>query len=93
MRQGREQLVSAWDVSGLLLFVKGERGSTYPLVDEHGKDEDGDKEDNDEDDDDTGFALSPVLALHELVDGVLAARDEGHVDGGHCECGGFLEER
>lgn len=60
---------------------------TYLLVDEHGNDQDGDEEDNDEDDDDTGFSLSPVLALHQLVDSILAACDEGHVDGGHCERG------
>jgi hypothetical protein len=71
----------------------GGRARTYPLVDEHGNDEDEDEEDDDEDDDDTGLALRPVLlALHELVDSVLGASHEGHVDGGHCECGGFLDE-
>jgi hypothetical protein len=60
--------------------------ATYPLVDEHGNDEEKDEEDDDKDDDDTGFALSPVLALHQLVDSILAAGDEGHVDDGHCEC-------
>lgn len=65
---------------------------TYPLVDEHGENEDGDQEDDDEDNNDTGFALSPVFALHQLVDSVLAAGDEGHVDGGHCECGSFWKK-
>lgn len=59
-------------------------GCTYPLVDEHGKDENGNEEDNDEDDNDTRLALSPVLALHQLVNSILAASDEGHVDSGHC---------
>ncbi|KAH9867355.1 hypothetical protein IAQ61_007947 [Plenodomus lingam] len=59
---------------------------TYSLVDEHGDDQDGNEEDNDEDDNDTGLTLGPVLALDELVQGVLAASDEGHVDGGHCVC-------
>lgn len=59
--------------------------STYLLVDEHGKNKNGDKEDNDEDDNDTGLTLGPVLALDQLVESVLAASDEGHVDGGHCD--------
>jgi hypothetical protein len=70
-------------------------GRSYPLVDEHGDDEEEDEEDDDEDDDDTGLALGPVLlALDELVDGVLgAAGNEGHVKGGHCGCMGvFCEE-
>jgi hypothetical protein len=67
-------------------------GSSNLLVDEHGQDKDGDEEDNDEDDNDTGLTLGPVLALHELVNSVLAASDEGHIDGGHCECGGESDE-
>ena len=64
-------------------------GRTNLLVDEHSNNEDGDKEDNDEDDNDTGFALGPVVALGELVDGVLCASSEGHGDGGHCVGVGF----
>jgi hypothetical protein len=71
-----------------------DRVDTYPLVDEHGGDEDEDQEDNDEDDNNTGLALSPVLlALHQLVDSVFAAGDEGHVEGGHCELLRFCREK
>lgn len=67
-----------------------ERDNADLLVDEHGKNKDSNEEDDDKDDDDTGLALGPVLlALHELVDSILAAGDEGHVDGGHCGCRSF----
>jgi hypothetical protein len=60
---------------------------TYPLVDEHSNDQDGGKENNDEDDNDTGFTLGPVLvALRQLVEGVLGASGDRHTDGGHCMC-------
>jgi hypothetical protein len=62
--------------------------ATYPLADEYTDHQDGDKEDNDKDNDDTGLTLGPVLlALGELVKSVLAASNEGHVEGGHCKCG------
>jgi hypothetical protein len=56
------------------------------LVDEHGNEQNGDEENNAEDNNDTGLALGPVLALSELVEGVLGASGEGHADGGHCGC-------
>jgi hypothetical protein len=63
--------------------------TTYLLADEDTNSQKGNKEDNDQNKDDTGLALSPVLlTLGQLVESVLAASDEGHVEGGHCECGG-----
>jgi hypothetical protein len=76
----------------LCRWTRNRSGATYLLVDEHGNDKDRNEEDNDEDDNDTGLTLGPVLALHELVNSVLAAGDEGHVDGGHCECVGFCRK-
>jgi hypothetical protein len=68
------------------------KDSTYLLVDEHGNEQNGDEENNAEDNNDTGLALGPVLALSELVEGVLGASGEGHADGGHCGCR-FLREK
>lgn len=79
----------------MFYFAVGTDGvDTYPLVDEHSGDEDEDQEDDDEDNNDTGLALGPVLlALHELVDSVFAAGDEGHVEGGHCDLLRFYREK
>jgi hypothetical protein len=66
--------------------------ATYPLADENTNHQDGDQEDNTEDDDDTGLTGSPVLlAIGQLVESVLAASHEGHVEGGHCECEVLLQ--
>lgn len=72
---------------------QGEKYNTYLLVDEHGNDQDGDEENNTEDNNDTGLALGPVVALGELVQGVLCASSEGHADGGHCGFRFLREEK
>lgn len=66
------------DLSGLALLD--------PLGDEESKQEDGDGADDGEDQDDTGLLAGPV-ALHQVGNGSLAARDERHIKGGHCCCG------
>jgi hypothetical protein len=76
--------------SGRVVRGEIERGrkeaATYLLVNEHSNNQNRHEEDDDENENDTGLALSPVVTLCQLVESVLAASDEGHVDGGHCEC-------
>ena len=62
---------------------------TYALGDEYTNQQAGDEEDNDEYDNNTGLALGPVVTLGQLGHCVLAASDERHIEGGHCECGIF----
>lgn len=63
----------------------GDGRGPYPLLDEQADHEKGNSADDGEHNDDTGFPSGPVLALDELVQSNLAAGDERHVDGGHCD--------
>jgi hypothetical protein len=66
---------------------------SYLLLDEEGNGEDGDASDNGEHDDDTGLLGSPVLPLDDVADSSLAAREEGGVDGGHCDYSSQCQRR
>jgi hypothetical protein len=53
------------------------------LVDEDTYEEESQGTDDAEDEDNTGLPGSPILALEELVHGILAAGEEGGIDCGH----------
>jgi hypothetical protein len=57
----------------------------YLPLDEQAYQEDGNGTHDGKNDNDTWLSCGPVLPLHEVLHGDLAARDKRHVDSGHCD--------
>lgn len=78
-------LNSNFGMGYLNLSGTGVPPGSHLLLDEQGDQEDRDGANDGEHDDNTRLVRGEVASLHQVADGgVAAARNKGHIDGGHC---------
>lgn len=52
-----------------------------------------DNEDNGEHNNDTSLTAGPVAALGDVGDSLVAGNERGGLDGGHCDCVVWVDEK